>query len=263
MMTTMVKKMMKKVTAIVSAAVMAGTMMISAAGSTFAASEGVDASEIREKINRIGILVNEARAAEGLPPMYIVPYLNELSEMRAEEISVDFSHTSKGRKFSSIIDTDVVDYYMTAENIAAGSSSAEATMDQWANSEKHWAAIMNPDLTHMGIGVYYDADSDYGWYWQQLFVMTDQEFSDQYLPSDKEIVPKADGDINGDGVVNTYDYLTLTDYIGKKNSKTPAYLNAAQLEAADVFKDGIISEADAKVMMRYLLGEYKSLPFVF
>ncbi len=263
MMTATIKKMMKKVTTIVSAAVMAGTMMISAAGNTFAASEGVDAAELREKINTIGILVNEARAAEGLEPMYIVPYLNELSEVRAEEISVEFSHTSKGKKFSSIIDTDIVDYYMTAENIAAGNSTAEETMEQWKDSPNHWAAIMNPNLTHMGIGVYYDADSDYGWYWQQLFVMTNQEFDDQYLPSEKEITPEVNGDINDDGIVDTYDYLMLTDYIHKNNSGAPAYMNAAQLETADVFKDGIISEADAKVMMRYLLGEYKSLPFVF
>lgn len=263
MMTTTIKRMMKKVTAIVSAAAMAGTMMISAAGSTFAASEGVDAAEIREKINRIGILVNEAREAEGLPPMYIVPYLNELSEMRAEEISVDFSHTSRGKRFSSIIDTDIVDYYITAENIAAGNSTAEDTMEQWKDSPKHWEAIMNPNLTHMGIGVYYDPDSDYGWYWQQLFVMTEQEFDDQYLPSENEIVPQAEGDVNGDGVIDTYDYLMLTDYLRKKNSDLPAYMNEAQLETADVFRDGIISEADAKVMMRYLLGEYKSLPFVF
>lgn len=263
MMTTTIKSMMKKATAIVSAAVMTGAMMISAAGSTFAASEGVDAAEIREKINQIGILVNEARAEEGLPPMYIVPYLNELSEMRAEEISVDFSHVSRGKRFSSIIDTDIVDYYMTAENIAAGNSTAEETMEQWRDSPNHWAAIMNPNLTHMGVGVYYDADSDYEWYWQQLFVMTDQTFDDQYLPSEAEIVPQAVGDLTGDGVVDTYDYLTLTNYLRKKNSGLPAYLNAAQLETADVFQDGIISEADAKVMMRYLLGEYKALPFVF
>lgn len=262
MMTTTMK-MMKKMVSLISAAVMAGTMAINAAGTAFAG-EGVSNAELREKINEVAKLVNEAREEAGLKPLYVLPYLNEISETRAEEISVEFSHqTLRGAKFSSLIDTSIVDYYFTAENIAAGSDNAEDTFEQWRNSPSHWKAIMTPELTHMGIGVYYDEDSDYGWYWQQLFVDTDQEFEDQYLPSDKDIVPQAEGDITGDGIVDSYDYLSLADYIYKKKNNIPVYLNEAQLATADCFRDGIITEADAKVMVRYLLGEYKSLPFVF
>ncbi|MDE6775783.1 MAG: SCP-like extracellular [Ruminococcus sp.] len=258
----MLGTMMKKVTGFVSAAVMAATVMVNGVSGAFAAEEIAD-NELRSMANEVAVLVNEAREELGLAPLYVVPYLNELGDLRASEIVDDFSHSRGGQRFSSVVDTDIVKYSVIAENIAAGSDNAVDTFNQWKNSPSHWKSITNPDITHIGIGVYYDPDSTYGWYWQQLFVSTKQTFEDQYLPTDYEVVPKSAGDITGDGVINSYDYIELSNYIYKAKNRIPVYLNEAQLEAADVFEDGIISESDAKVMVRFLLGEYKSLPFVF
>jgi uncharacterized protein YkwD len=53
------------------------------------------------------------------------------------------------------------------ENIAAGNSTAAATMDQWMNSDGHCANIMNPDFEDIGVGYY--PGGGYGHYWTQNF----------------------------------------------------------------------------------------------
>ncbi len=237
---------------------------LGAASFSAQAAEAPTTEQVAEYIDEMGVLVNKARVEAGLKPVYILPYLNEVAEVRAEEVSVYFAHTrGDNTGFETVIDTDVVSYGMAAENLAGGKGTPEETFDQWKNSSGHWANIMNPNITHMGIGFCFDAEADYKFYWQQTFVSTDQKFEDQYLPSENVIETETDGDLNGDGVVDTYDYLYLTDYIRKSNSDYPVYFNAQQMEAADCFVDGLITSADAKVMQRYILGEYKTLKFQF
>lgn len=261
MMTT-VKKMVNRLVSFFTAAAMTATM----AALTAVNSQASDVSEnqLNDMANEIAILVNEARVENGLEPIYVVPYLCDIADMRAEEVVVSFSHTRPdGTSFSTAVDTSIVNYSVVAENIAAGSDNAADTFEQWKESAGHWANILKPNITHMGVGVAYDPNSDYGWYWQQIFVQTDTEFADQYLPGDHVVTPKAEGDLTGDGVINSFDYVVLHDFINKKNTRAAAYLNDKQMATADCFRDGIISEADAKVMIRYILGEYKSIPYVF
>lgn len=260
-MMTAVKKMVKRMVSFISAVVM--TAMTAAYIPANAAEDFTDA-QAAVLTKEIALLVNEARAEAGLKPLYVLPYLGEVAEIRAVESADLFSHSRRdGSSFASTIDTDEVPYGLALENLAAGFGTAEETFDQWKNSSGHWANIMNPEITHMGIGVYYDEDSDFGWYWQQIFVATSKEFEEQYLPSEQEIAPESIGDVTGDGIVDTFDYLLLIDYLRKKKTDYPVYFNEAQIAAADCFKDGIVSIADAKVMARYILGEYESLPFVF
>lgn len=243
------------------------SMAMTALGAAYIPAQAAEAptdEQVAEYINEIGVLVNEARTEAGLKPVYILPYLNEVAEVRAEEVSVCFAHTRRNSDgFQTAIDTDIVSYGFAAENLAGGRSTPEGTFEQWKNSPGHWANIMNPSITHMGIGFCFDNEADYKYYWQQTFVSTSQEFEDQYLPAEEEIVTDTDGDLNGDGVVDTYDYIYLTDYIRKSNSDYPVYFNSEQMEAADCFVDGLITSADAKVMQRYILGEYKTLRFYF
>lgn len=256
-----VMNMMKKIVSFLSVPVILATMTPAMANASY---EEPSYDEYAEMIDEVAELVNEARVEHGLKPLYVVPYLNEVAEIRATECTIQFAHSRKdGSSFATAIDQEIVPYSFTSENIAAGSSTAAETFNQWRNSSGHWAAILNPDITHMGIGFSYDEDAEYKWYWQQTFVATDKEFGDQYLPTENEVVPTCIGDVNGDGVVDSFDYLVVADYVYKKNTDYPVYLNAAQLEAADCFRDGIITKADTKVMVRYILGEYKTLPFVF
>lgn len=255
-------KLFKKTISVLTAMFTIGALALSSLGNTFATEQYCN-EELASKANEIAILVNEAREEAGLNPLYVVPYLNEISEIRASETITDFSHNRNGQKFTSIIDTSIVDYYYAAENIACGYDTAEATFNQWKNSPSHWSNILNPNITHIGVGVAYDGNSDYVWYWQQLFITSDQTFEGQYLPTEYEIVPKAEGDVNGDGYVDTFDCIVLNKYLYKSKNNIPVYLNDAQIATADCFQDGILTEADSKVLVRFILGEYKSLPFEF
>lgn len=260
------KRFYSKMVSVLTAVVMACTTAIF----TISTASGEDLTEarMREMVNELAILVNEEREALGLNPLYCTPYLMECAQIRADESSEYFSHTRPdSRSYSSIVDYDIIPWAFIGENLAGGSNTAAGAMQQWKDSPKHWATITNPDYTHMGMGLCYNPDGDggYTWYWSQVFTAEwdKAEYADQYLPTNKVIVPASEGDIDGDAAITTFDYIMLLDYIHKKQQGIPAYLNDAQMEAADCFKDGRITEADAKAMMRYILGEYKTLPYVF
>lgn len=260
------KRFYSKMVSILTAIVMACTTAVF----TISTASGEDISEarMREMVNELAILVNEEREALGLEPLYCTPYLMECANIRAQESSVYFNHfRPDGSSYTSVLDYDALPWAYIGENLAGGSNTAAGAMQQWKDSPKHWATITRPEYTHMGIGLCYNPDGDggYTWYWSQLFTneWDPVEYDGQYLPTDRVIVPADEGDIDGDATISTFDYITLVEYIRKKQEGKPVYLNDAQMEAADCFQDGRITEADAKAMMRYILGEYQSLPYVF
>jgi uncharacterized protein YkwD len=56
------------------------------------------------------------------------------------------------------------------ENIAAGNSTAAATVQQWMTSSAgHCGNIMDPDFDDIGVGVAYDVSAEWDWYWTQDF----------------------------------------------------------------------------------------------
>ncbi len=250
-------KVIKKITAMVMAIAMAAAM---AAANTVKASDTPDTETL---VNEIAILINEARVEAGLEPISVLPYLNEISEIRAIERAVNYDRLGKySTSFEAGIDTEVVDYRNEKVNESVGTATAEETFAAWMADAKQWKAIMAADITHMGIGVVYDEETEHGWYWEQTLIETDMEFEDEYIPTanvQQTIVSQVQGDITGDGIVDTYDYLVLVSYL----TGNGAELSEAQLETADCFRDGIITEADAKVLAQYILGECASLPYIY
>ncbi|MFA5246207.1 MAG: CAP domain-containing protein, partial [Pedobacter sp.] len=78
-----------------------------------------------------------------------------------------FSHTSPtyGSPFD-MIKAEGVSYRYAGENIA-GNSTASRAMTAWMQSEGHRANILNPNFTHIGLGVAYQA-SPYNIYVQEF-----------------------------------------------------------------------------------------------
>lgn len=125
----------------------------------------------KEYVERIAELVNEERAKKNLSPVTINWTLTDAAMLRAKEISEEFSHTRPdGTKCWTALEEYNISYMRAAENIAAGSSTPEATMNQWINSEGHYNNLMKPDVTEIGVGYYYDPGSEYGYYWSQFFI---------------------------------------------------------------------------------------------
>lgn len=222
-----------------------------------------------ELTDRMGVLINSARAENGLKPLYVVPYLNDRANVRARECIVKFDHDrpypdedGNTLGFSTVIDDDLVPFSNAAEDIAAGNKSEENTLEQWRNSETHWNYLMSVnrkgeyvDFDYIGIGVCYEENSEFQWYWAILLIDCEEDLSGAYIPERYKIVPKFIGDLTGDGRLNNFDYIVLSRHILYGN-----YLNDLQIESADLFKDGQISIADAVVLKRYLLGRYNKLP---
>ena len=128
-------------------------------------------SEYRDKIERIVELVNEERAKDGVAPVTLNETLTDAAMLRAEEITEQFSHTRPDDTSCFTVLKDYnIGYYACAENIAAGNSTADATMNQWVNSSGHYNNLMNATYTEIGVGVVYAPDSEYGYYWVQLFI---------------------------------------------------------------------------------------------
>lgn len=225
---------------------------------------------LQEMIDNLAILVNADRAEKGLEPMYVVPYMNEIAGIRAEELITSFVHARPdGSDWRTVINDDILPYRTTGEIIAAGKSSVEGTFEQWKNSPKHYEIMMSEKMTHMGVGIAYDPDSEYKWYWTIAFAGLDTDWC-EYLgwQTDSNGVPivegqytvyKADsyktGDINGDGSIDCFDLVLLRKYLLKEINFT-----SVQIEAADIVYDGAVSYLDASYLKRYIFGEISELP---
>ncbi len=115
-------------------------------------------------------LVNEERAKLGLKPLEIDMRLVELGRMKSHDM-IDlnyFSHTSPtyGSPFD-MMQKAGVEYRMAGENLA-GASTVERAHDALMQSDGHRRNILNPNFTHIGIGI--AKGGPYGMMFTQMFV---------------------------------------------------------------------------------------------
>lgn len=114
-------------------------------------------------------LVNEARAAEGLPLLSIDETLMQAAAARAKEIVTAFSHTRpNGTPFSTILPEYNIDYRAASENLAWGQTSPAEVMEGWMDSPQHRSNILNPVYSSIGVG-YHEASNGTK-YWVQLLI---------------------------------------------------------------------------------------------
>jgi uncharacterized YkwD family protein len=100
-------------------------------------------------------LVNDERAKAGLKPLESAPDLARVARMKSQDM-VDngyFSHQSPtyGSPFEMIRDNGI-SYRAAGENIAMNGSVLKAHQ-ALMNSDGHRANILNPNFTHIGIGI--------------------------------------------------------------------------------------------------------------
>ena len=127
---------------------------------------------------RVVELVNEQRAANGLPPLKRQVDLDFAARFHAKDLIDDnyFKHDSYDRQNGSLVlvckwSDRVYNFYngnSIAENIAAGYSTPEVVMEGWMNSSGHRANILGASYRELGVG-YYSGGGDYGRYWVQDF----------------------------------------------------------------------------------------------
>jgi uncharacterized YkwD family protein len=115
-------------------------------------------------------LVNAERAKAGLTPLKADPQLTKLARMKSQDMINRnyFSHQSPtyGSPFD-MMKTYGVTYRTAGENIA-GNHSVQAAHTALMNSPGHRANILNPNFTHIGIGI--QQGGNYGMMFTQMFV---------------------------------------------------------------------------------------------
>lgn len=267
------KKMFRKMVSMISAMVLTLSCSISVIKNIDTVSvtaEAAEESEYSEIIEEMAVKFNEAREELGLQPLYIVPYLNEISQVRAEEQPIQYSHyRPDGTFFNTVIDLEKVDYKKAGEILARGSSDVDAIFTAWKNSPKHWENITKPEYTHVGLGLVYGTDSEgrETWYWASIFVgmwedsdtldgqrmpgMNDPSISiySDDIPVDNDFLL---GDVSEDGIITPSDATMALRAYTLTSSGLDNGLTETQMKAADIDGDGIISGSDATKILRYV-----------
>lgn len=125
------------------------------------------------EIQQIVQQTNQERANAGCPAVTVNAQLMQAAQSHSTEMATSnyFSHTGLDGSlpWDRVTATGYV-YSLVGENIAAGPSSASAVMAMWMNSTQgHRETILNCSYLEIGVGVAYNADSLYGYYWTQDF----------------------------------------------------------------------------------------------
>lgn len=120
-----------------------------------------------EEKKAVFTIVNTERAKYGLSPLKYRDELQAVCDLRAQEITVYFSHTRPDGSvcFTALDEADIF-YWTVGENIAYGYASAADVMDGWMHSEGHRANILSENFTEMAVGA---AVVNGMRYWVQVF----------------------------------------------------------------------------------------------
>ncbi len=121
-------------------------------------------------------IINSERKKQGMQELIWEEDLARAARYHAYDLATQkyFNHNSYDRKNGKLIKVGgtferIHRFYsktfVNSENIAAGSSNPSGTYNQWYKSPGHYKNMFNRKSKKVGIGIYYDKDSLYGYYW--------------------------------------------------------------------------------------------------
>ena len=108
--------------------------------------------------------VNEIRVANGLNTLRYDASLEASAAVRADELTVRFSHTRPDGSDWYTVNPDL----MYGENLADGYNTADAVVNAWMASPEHKANILKSDFTTVAVST---AVKNGKTYWAQEFGM--------------------------------------------------------------------------------------------
>ncbi len=122
-------------------------------------------------------LVNSERAKQNLKPLTLNEKLDTAADRYSKRMANGdfFSHTDRENGSTMVQRVNQTGYRWTtlAENIAVGQPNAEEVVKAWMNSPGHRRNILNPKITHMGLGYFFKNQDGgqirYRHYWTQVF----------------------------------------------------------------------------------------------
>lgn len=142
----------------------------SGTGDTNTSNDETADGQASEQAQAVLKIVNEERAKQGLKALVLDKQLNNVAQVKAEDMRNNnyFDHNSPtlGSPFD-LMRNNGVSYRTAGENIAAGQQSARDVMNSWMNSSGHRANILNANYTKLGVG--FCTGGKMGTYWVQSF----------------------------------------------------------------------------------------------
>lgn len=108
--------------------------------------------------------VNDIRVANGLNALRYDASLEATATVRANELTVRFSHTRPDGSDWYTVNPDL----MYGENLADGYNTADAVVNAWMASPDHKANILKPDFTTVAVSTTVKNGKTY---WAQEFGM--------------------------------------------------------------------------------------------
>ncbi|MCT4686020.1 CAP domain-containing protein [Vallitalea sp.] len=115
-------------------------------------------------------LINESRKQNGLKALKADNQLSEIARIKSKDMIDNnyFSHNSPtyGNPFDMLKNFGI-QYLSAAENIA-GNNSVQEAHEALMNSPGHRKNILNPEVTHVGVGI--QKGSKYGYMFTELFI---------------------------------------------------------------------------------------------
>ncbi|MDQ0351625.1 putative YkwD family protein/spore coat assembly protein SafA [Alkalibacillus filiformis] len=128
-------------------------------------------TEVKSIEDEVIRITNEMRQQHGLQPLKSDWQLSRVARYKSRDMRDQnyFSHQSPtyGSPFD-MIEQFNVSYRRAAENIAAGQQSPRSVVDSWMNSQGHRENMLDPNMTHIGVG--YAEGGQYRHYWTQMFI---------------------------------------------------------------------------------------------
>ncbi len=122
--------------------------------------------EIKQYKAEVLELVNEERIKAGLYPLKECKVVGRYADKRAIEIISNFDHK---RPDGTSCFSGLSGFKTVGENIAAGQTSPKSVVSAWMHSEHHSRNILDPSFEELAVGIAYDKDSEWEWYWVQIF----------------------------------------------------------------------------------------------
>ena len=132
------------------------------------AAGGTASASVADEV-RVVELVNEQRAAHGLPPMAINGTLGSAAQGYAEYMAEANFFAHRGLDGSTLVTRAEAAGYRAwsflGENLAAGQPTPERVVAAWMKSPTHRANVLSSEAAEIGIGKAYNPAAKYRVYW--------------------------------------------------------------------------------------------------
>ncbi|TKB56031.1 CAP domain-containing protein [Ferrimonas aestuarii] len=172
---------MGKQKGLLGAVAMAFIPLLAQASSTASQQDQISYLPCEADISRLLALVNHHRTQgmrcgdqqlPAVPALSLDSRLSFAAALHAYDMaSYNFlSHTGRdGRDVGFRVSSYGYPWQWVGENIAAGQPKVEVAVKEWLASDEHCANLMSPDYQQTGFACVVGSESDYRYYWVQVF----------------------------------------------------------------------------------------------